>query len=144
MRQTFAPIAHAAVCGIETSRSKMGAPGVSGGAPGRPGRSLRNFGRDDEEVLGGWTPDGEWRICSFSNRPLAPGQTFTNESPGGGGWCDPHRRDPALVLADVLDGYVSQEGARRDYGVVIVRRDGSTVVDADATRMARDSVESSR
>jgi N-methylhydantoinase B/oxoprolinase/acetone carboxylase alpha subunit len=137
MRQTFAPIDHEAVCGIETSRSKMGAPGVGGGAPGRPGRSLRNFGRDDEEVFGGWTPTGEWRICSFSNRPLAPGHTFTNESPGGGGWRDPFRRDPALVLADVRDGYVSSEGARRDYGVVIETRDGVPIVDGEGTRAVR-------
>jgi len=137
MRQTFAPIDHAAVCGIETSRSKMGPPGVQGGAPGRPGRSLRNFGRADEEVLGGWTPDGEWRICSFSNRPLPHGHTFTNEAPGGGGWGDPFARDPTRVLEDVLDGYVSSEGARRDYGVAIVTRDGVAAVDEAATRQAR-------
>jgi N-methylhydantoinase B len=137
MRQTFAPIDHDAVCGIETSRSKMGPPGVGGGASGRPGRSLRNFGRDDEEVLGGWAPNGEWRICSFSNRLLPRGHTFSNESPGGGGWRDPFRRDPALVLADVLDGYVSCEGAQRDYGVIIVTRNGVPIVDQAATRAAR-------
>jgi N-methylhydantoinase B/oxoprolinase/acetone carboxylase alpha subunit len=137
MRQTFAPIEHEAVCGIETSRSKMGPPGVHEGQPGRPGRSLRNYGREDEEVLGGWTPEGEWRICSFSNRPLPRGNTFTNESPGGGGWGDPFVRDPASVLTDVLDGFVSCEGARRDYGVVIVSDGSSPVVDDAATGAER-------
>lgn len=137
MRQTFAPTDHEAVCGIETSRSKMGAPGVQGGASGRPGRSLRNFGRSNEEVLGGWTPDGEWRICSFSNRPLPRGDTFTNEAPGGGGWGDPAARDPGRVLEDVLDGYVSPEGALRDYGVAIATRDGVPEVDEAATGRAR-------
>jgi N-methylhydantoinase B len=137
MRQTFAPVDHKAVCGIETSRSKMGPPGVRGGESGRPGRSLRNYGRGDEEVLGGWTADGEWRICSFSNRPLPHGDTFSNESPGGGGWGDPFQREPAMVLADVLDGYVSREGARRDYGVVIVDQDGIPAVDEAATHAVR-------
>ena len=38
---------------------------------------------------------------------------------GGGGWGDPLDRDPQAVLDDVLDEYVSVEGARRDYGVVL-------------------------
>jgi N-methylhydantoinase B len=38
---------------------------------------------------------------------------------GGGGWGDPFERDPQAVLDDVLDEYVSVEGARRDYGVVL-------------------------
>jgi N-methylhydantoinase B len=40
-------------------------------------------------------------------------------SNGAGGWGDPLRRDPARVLADVRDGYVSIAGAARDYGVVV-------------------------
>ena len=38
---------------------------------------------------------------------------------GGGGWGDPLDRPAAAVLDDVLDEYVSVEGARRDYGVVL-------------------------
>lgn len=38
---------------------------------------------------------------------------------GGGGYGDPYLRDPARVLDDVLNGYVSAELAARDYGVVI-------------------------
>lgn len=39
--------------------------------------------------------------------------------PGGGGYGSPFERDPLLVLADVVDGYVSIEAAKADYGVVI-------------------------
>jgi N-methylhydantoinase B len=39
---------------------------------------------------------------------------------GGGGWGDPFDRDPARVLADVRDEYVSIAGAARDYGVVVL------------------------
>jgi N-methylhydantoinase B len=36
---------------------------------------------------------------------------------GGGGYGDPHRRDPNAVHEDVRGGYVSAEAARRDYGI---------------------------
>ena len=39
--------------------------------------------------------------------------------PGGGGYGDPRDRDPELVLADVVDGYVSIEQARETYGVAV-------------------------
>jgi N-methylhydantoinase B len=38
---------------------------------------------------------------------------------GGGGWGDPLQRESWRVLDDVWDEYVSIEGARFDYGVVI-------------------------
>ena len=41
------------------------------------------------------------------------------QSGGGGGWGDPLARDVNAVLQDVVDEYVSIEGAARDYGVVI-------------------------
>jgi N-methylhydantoinase B len=50
---------------------------------------------------------------------LQPGQTFQIRSAGSGGYGDPRQRDPARVLADVLDGYVSVESAEREYGVVV-------------------------
>ena len=39
---------------------------------------------------------------------------------GGGGYGDPFERDPETVLADVCDGKVSVEAARRDYGVCVL------------------------
>ena len=54
---------------------------------------------------------------------------------GAGGYGPPWERDPRAVLRDVVEDYVSIEGARRDYGVVI---DGATMaVDDAATRAAR-------
>ena len=49
-----------------------------------------------------------------------PDATFRYVTNGGGGWGNPFERDPARVLRDVADGYVSVEGAWRDYGVAIV------------------------
>jgi len=54
--------------------------------------------------------------------PLKPGDVVQVNMNAGGGYGDPLDRDPASVLGEVLDGYVSIEGARRDYGVVITPR----------------------
>jgi N-methylhydantoinase B len=58
---------------------------------------------------------------------------------GGGGWGDPLERDPQAVLDDVLDEYVSVEGATRDYGVVLSGslEDLTLAVDEDATASTR-------
>jgi len=40
----------------------------------------------------------------------------------GGGYGNALERDPELVLADVLDGYLTRKTAKRDFGVVITPR----------------------
>ena len=81
------------------------APGLHGGAPGAAG------------TLGTNRPDLALR--SKTRVPLPAGTEITLELPGGGGYGPPWRRDPARVLADVRDGYVSLEQARAAYGVAI-------------------------
>jgi N-methylhydantoinase B len=81
------------------------APGLHGGAPGGAG------------VLAAHRPEIELR--AKARVPLPAGTEITLELPGGGGYGPPWRRDPARVLADVRDGYVSLERARADYGVAI-------------------------
>jgi N-methylhydantoinase B len=69
---------------------------------------------------------------------LPPGGRVVMTTGGGGGWGNAVLRDPEAVRADVVDGYVSLDGAMRDYGVVI---DPDTLaVDAEATRAARAGV----
>ncbi len=51
--------------------------------------------------------------------PIHAGERIMYDYGGGGGWGDPLDRDPQAVLDDVLDEYVSVEGASRDYGVVL-------------------------
>ncbi|MCY4434708.1 MAG: hydantoinase B/oxoprolinase family protein, partial [bacterium] len=50
---------------------------------------------------------------------LAPGDVYANLCGGGGGVGDPLDRDPAAVEQDVAEGLVTDEGAARDYGVVV-------------------------
>jgi N-methylhydantoinase B len=47
---------------------------------------------------------------------LLPGDRLTMHYGGGGGYGDPAARDPAALARDIEDGYVTPEGARRDYG----------------------------
>ena len=58
---------------------------------------------------------------------------------GGGGWGDPFERDPQAVLDDVLDEYVSVEGARREYGVVLTGslEELTLEIDREATAQLR-------
>ena len=50
---------------------------------------------------------------------LQPGERIVSVSAGGGGYGDPLTRDPAAVLHDVLEGWVSRERALEVYGVVL-------------------------
>ena len=52
---------------------------------------------------------------------------------GGGGFGNPLDRDPVLVAQDISYGYVTREGAERDYGVVITAEDSSTGRDGEAS-----------
>jgi N-methylhydantoinase B len=62
---------------------------------------------------------------------------MTYSVPGGGGFGDPFTRDVDRVVADVAAGFVSREGAARDYGVAIDPATGA--VDAKATAELRGS-----
>lgn len=65
-------------------------------------------------------PDGEEHsppmVSKVTDVAIRAGQRVRLETPGGGGWGDPSRRDPRAVVRDVALGYVSADAARRDYG----------------------------
>ncbi|MCB9151223.1 MAG: hydantoinase B/oxoprolinase family protein [Caldilineaceae bacterium] len=98
---------------------------------------------------------GEFKINGESRQPkmvywMEPDTTVDLNPPGGGGYGAPGQRDPQAVLADVVNGYVSIEGAARDYGVVIrftgeldslVRLPEHYAVDAAATQELRSTFE---
>jgi N-methylhydantoinase B len=47
---------------------------------------------------------------------LKAGDRVRIRTGGGGGYGDPRRRVRAALARDVAEGYVSAEGATRDYG----------------------------
>ncbi|MCZ6843616.1 MAG: hydantoinase B/oxoprolinase family protein [SAR324 cluster bacterium] len=73
--------------------------------------------------------------------PLREDDVVIMRSAGGGGYGDPLRREPELVRADVVGGYISLERAREGYGVVL-RKDGG--VDEEATSALRRKLEGER
>jgi len=73
--------------------------------------------------------DGESFVPpKYGVRRLAAGGRMIALTPGGGGWGDPARRDPAAVLRDVRDGVVSADAARDVYKVAVTA-DGRAVDD---------------
>ena len=106
---------------VTTDRVKYTPPwGVFGGEPGDTNITVVERLDGSEE---------RWR--KISNLPLKEGEVVSFRGGGGGGYGSPSERDPQAVLSDVINGYVSQEKAKSDYGVVI--DPASMVVDGNGT-----------
>ena len=56
------------------------------------------------------------RFTDKAVHTVPAGDRLVVELPGGGGLGDPRQRDAALVRSDLEAGYVTRDGARRDYG----------------------------
>src|ERR1700759_1254272 len=64
------------------------------------------------------TPDGKSRKLTSKGAFQAPaGSVIDMITPGSGGFGVPAKRAPAAIGRDLLDGYVTADGATRDYGV---------------------------
>lgn len=96
--------------------------GVDGGQPGVVLRVILNQGQPNEREVG-----------KIHELHVNAGDTLTVLMPGGGGFGDPYLREPKSVLQDVILGFVSRSGAKRDYGVVIK----GAAVDLAATKTLR-------
>lgn len=75
-------------------------------------------GAPNHVVLNPGTPE-ERRVNKLTDHWMGAGEVFSTRTGGGGGWGDPLEREPERVAEDVRHGFVSIEGAKRDYGVVI-------------------------
>ena len=104
-------------------RSVTPAWGLFGGSDAVGPDVIVNAGRPDER-----------RMLKVNAHPLAAGSVVDLLTGGGGGFGQPLERDPERVRIDVLDGYVSRDAAKRDYGVVL---DDALRVDEMATRRLR-------
>lgn len=110
---------------------RFGPWGWAGGRDARPNRFVMAPGTDEELDVGMFR----------TNLPVRQGRLLDCFQPGGGGYGDPFARSVEHVLDDVIDGYVSVEGAERDYGVAIVLdpATGDPVVDEVRTAALRGS-----
>jgi N-methylhydantoinase B len=84
-------------------------PGIAGGMHGAPDEAFVSPGTDHEV-----------NVSPVVNAHLLnTGEQLVYNFGGGGGWGNALERDANAVLEDVWDEYVSIEGARRDYGVIV-------------------------
>jgi N-methylhydantoinase B len=79
--------------------------GLAGGSSGSRSRFVIRLGTAQEQDT---RASGRWE--------MRPGERFLIQTAGGGGYGDPRRRVRAALARDVAEGYVSAEGATRDYG----------------------------
>ena len=118
-RRDYRILADEAVLQVRADRARIPPYGLSGGRPGRPSANFLNGDAQPSKLT----------------KVVRRGDVFRHELAGGGGWGDPFERDPARVVADVRNGYVSAEAARRDYGVAVDT--ARWAVDEDATEVLR-------
>lgn len=112
---------------IRTDRRDHPPPGLQGGRAGAPSTVTINPGMAGERNL---------PTMPMASVDLADGDVVHHVSAGGGGVGSPHRRDPGLVLNDVLDGKVSSRAARACYGVAVA----GGAVEVEETNRLREGV----
>ena len=107
--------------------------GGTGACNGLHVRTARDGGwRTVAEALGAVSPS------KFHDLRAGRGTWLRVTTGGGGGHGDPFTREPGRVVDDVAMGFVSRDGARRDYGVEVAEReDGSLDHDPRATARLR-------
>ena len=130
--------------GAGAQRGGLGQVIELGGAGATPIALLCNFERVHNPPRGrdGGHAGAGGSVALRSGRPIRPKGRQTVPArdaiclglPGGGGLGDPRSRDPARVREDVLDGLITAEQARSDYGVVI---DAQGRLDGEATALLR-------
>jgi N-methylhydantoinase B len=106
--------------------------GVCGGGAGATNRFwIRRHGRAVQpSPLPG-------KVSAF---PVEADDVLLMESSGGGGFGDALERDPAMVAADLAEGYVTPAAAAAIYGVVVA----NGAIDAGATAARRDELRAAR
>ena len=78
--------------------------GLFGGKPGTLGETVLN-------------PDGDAvQLGSKETRELGQGDIVSWRLSGAGGYGDPKDRDQTKIAEDIADGFVTSDGASRDYG----------------------------
>jgi N-methylhydantoinase B len=126
---TWKSLAHDVRFSWTSQKTKIPPQGLFGGDPGRVGRWIVRQAGKEEHVL----------QQAIGTAELGYGDSVVCLMVGGGGYGDPLLRDPEAVRRDVVDGLVSIQSARDDYGVVIMISEECEidVVATEALRSAR-------
>ncbi len=129
-RREYKLLADEAILQVRSDRRDHRPFGLYGGGAGKPSMNYLN-------------PDtNPAPLPSKLTMTMKKGDLFRHEVAGGGGWGDPLERDPAFVLRDVLNDFVSARAARADYGVVLAGH--PLTVDEAATAAQRQQMRAAR
>jgi N-methylhydantoinase B len=129
-RRDYRFLEHEGVLQVRSDRRDHRPFGLYGGSPGRPSENYLN-------------PDaGGELIPSKLTMTIRKGDVFRHVLAGGGGWGDPLERDPAAVLRDVRNEFLSANRARADYGVIVDIK--AWRVDIAATEKLRAEIKAAR
>ena len=112
---------------IRSTKHIIAPNGAAGGGTGRTGDIVVNPGREDEKRL----------PTRYADYPLKAADTFSLDTPGGGGLGHALARDPQRVADDVNEGYVTLEAATTSYGVALVRTGRKFEVEPAGTEQLR-------
>jgi N-methylhydantoinase B len=106
-RRDYRFLEHEGMLQVRSDRRDHRPFGLYGGGPGQPSENYLN-------------PDTDGKLLpSKLTMTIRKGDVFRHVLAGGGGWGDPLERDPAAVLRDVRNEFLSAARARSDYGVVV-------------------------
>jgi N-methylhydantoinase B len=115
---------------VRADRSAVQPFGLYGGAPGTPSENWLD-------------PNGNARpLPSKPTMMFHKGDVFRHIHAGGGGWGDPLERDPAAVLKDVRNEFLSAAKAADDYGVIVDT--AAWTIDELATTARREAIRLAR
>ncbi len=119
-----------AVLQVRSDRHTHRPYGLWGGSPGAPSQNTGD-------------PYGAARpLPSKFTTTIRRGEMFRHQLPGSGGWGDPLTRDPAAVLRDVRNEFVSLAAAASEYGVVLLP--SPLRIDGEATEQQRATLRAAR
>ena len=116
-----------ALLNVRSDKRDFPPHGLFNGKNGKPSKNILN-------------PDSKHKILPVlmtEVETLNRGDVFRHIMAGGGGYGDPLKRTPELVLKDVIEEKVTIAGAREDYSVVIIKKAEEFIIDSIATKKLR-------
>ena len=116
-----------ALLNVRSDKRDFPPHGLFSGKNGKPSKNILN-------------PDSKHKILPVlmtEVETLNRGDVFRHIMAGGGGYGNPLKRTPELVLKDVIEEKVTIAGAREDYGVVIIKKADEFIIDTIATKKLR-------
>ena len=116
-----------ALLNVRSDKRDFPPHGLFNGKNGKPSKNILN-------------PDSKHKILPVlmtEVETLNRGDVFRHIMAGGGGYGNPLKRTPELVLKDVIEEKVTIAGAREDYSVVIIKKAEEFMIDSIATKKLR-------